>query len=83
MTSNNRLPMVERFKDELPAIIIGSLALVAGFALNDATISIIDQHWSEDDPKKRNGWYKMLYAIILIVIVIVAIISILEIDHKN
>jgi hypothetical protein len=63
----------------LPAIIIGSLTIVAGLAWNNAFIAIINQYIPADN--QTNAWFKVVYAFVLtmIIIVVISVISIIKI----
>lgn len=74
------IDLITHFKSEMPAIIIGTLSLVAGFALNDAVATTIDEYYPKYDRSRKNSKYKLIYAAFLIAIFSVLVCIILRMD---
>ncbi len=74
------LDLITHFKSEMPAIIIGTLSLIAGLALNDAVSTAIDEYYPKYDKSRKNSRYKLIYAAFLITIFAVLVCIILRMD---
>jgi len=64
----------------MPAIIIGTIAFVSGFALNDAVATLIDEYYPKYDKNKKNSFYKLIYALSLILILTTIVCIIIKMD---
>ncbi|ARF09974.1 hypothetical protein Indivirus_6_40 [Indivirus ILV1] len=74
------IDLITHFKTEMPSIVIGTLSLISGFALNDAVITTIDEYYPKYTPGKINSKYKLMYAFFLIIILVIIISVILYND---
>lgn len=64
---------INNFKSEIALVIIGTVAFIAGFALNDAVSSLIDEHYPKNNITKVNSRLKLLYALVLIIVTYITI----------
>jgi uncharacterized membrane protein YidH (DUF202 family) len=61
--------ITKTIKSKIPAIIVGSLAFVAGLAWNEAIKGLIDYYAPNQYKNSKNAWIKVIYALILTIVI--------------
>jgi hypothetical protein len=70
---NSSIAIVSNVKQKLPAIVVGSLTLIAGLVWNDAFNAIINRYVPAEYRAASNAKVKFIYALVLTIVVIMVI----------